>query len=196
MKNIRITAMPENYRESIRQMAWITAGKKYTEEPVPDNVFLRYIIQEHTPIRGVSFRIEMEGIPYYSSTHFARHVHTMHFVQSGRPDITGKPRSVHDTVTHQMVANIQGLIDMMRKRLCSGNVSLETFKIAVGIKRSFLEFDRCISLALVPNCVYRYGCPEGSRGCRWFAGHESKAPKDIGERMEWYSRKLFDIPLG
>lgn len=56
-------------------------------------------------------------------------------------------------------ANAQALIDTMRKRLCR-RASPETRAYAEDFKRALREVEPELSDVLVPNCVYRCGCPE------------------------------------
>ena len=66
--------------------------------------------------------------------------------QDARVDFIGDP-------------NIQNLIDTMRKRLCS-QADPETREYAEDFKAALHEVQPEISDVLVPNCVYRCGCPE------------------------------------
>lgn len=123
----------------------------------------KYFISEHSPIRSVVLSVLMTDLSYYTSVHFARHVHTVHYVSTSRPDIVRHERSVDDRVNHKMVLNAQALIDMMRKRLCM-RCAPDTRKIAENIKELMMGgADQDIQIlgeVLVPNCVYRGGCPE------------------------------------
>ena len=56
-------------------------------------------------------------------------------------------------------ANVQHLIDTMRKRLCY-QASPETREYAEDLKATIHDVEPEISDVLVPNCVYRCGCPE------------------------------------
>ena len=62
-------------------------------------------------------------------------------------------------VTFTGEANAQALIDTMRKRLCY-QASPETRQYAEDLKRAITEVEPEIGNVLVPNCVYRCGCPE------------------------------------
>lgn len=63
-------------------------------------------------------------------------------------------------------ANVQHLIDTMRKRLC-GQASSETREYAENLKIELRQMEPEISDVLVPNCVYRCGCPEMRQCGRW-----------------------------
>ena len=84
------------------------------------------------------------------------------FVRSQRDDRTGIPRD--DLPQSQPVemtgeANVQHLIDTMRKRLCK-MAHRETREYAVDLKLTLDTVEPEIAGVLVPNCIYRGGCPE------------------------------------
>ena len=62
-------------------------------------------------------------------------------------------------VTFTGEANIQHLIDTWRKRLCY-QAHPETRMYAESFKAQISPMEMEISNVLVPNCVYRGGCPE------------------------------------
>jgi hypothetical protein len=101
---------------------------------------------------------------YPTSVHFARHVHSIPYVTTSRPDRIKKDRNLDNPVTHIFDINIQGLIDMMRKRLCVGCCSKDTYNWAKSLKLKLInsgdEYLKVIGEILVPNCIYRSGCPE------------------------------------
>lgn len=149
----------------IQELALSTVGKIASQgKPFTPELFKKYLISEHSPIRAVMLKISMLDIPYYSSVHFARHVHTLHYVSSNRPDRAKKARKVDDTVNHIMVLNCQALIDMMRKRLCCGKVDATTGKIAYLIKEFMIlstdPYLFTLGSILKPNGEYRGFCPE------------------------------------
>jgi hypothetical protein len=98
-------------------------------------------------------------------------------------------------------ANAQHLIDTMRKRLCF-QASPETRELAEDLKHTLTI--QCPELAevLVPNCIYRCGCPE-FKSCGFWktyvqyvyahyctaADHESVLSdlSDLMSRYEWYN---------
>ena len=61
---------------------------------------------------------------------------------------------------------VQNTIDTWRKRLCR-MASQETREYAEDFKRVLREVDPEWSDVLVPNCVYRCGCPEPTT-CGWY----------------------------
>lgn len=166
-----------NWSKDLQEAAMNTINKKWDDgkEMTPE-LFRKYIISEHSPIRGVELRVSLLNIPYYNSVHIARHVHAVHYVTTNRPDRTGKQRSPDDTVNHLFDINVQGLIDMMRKRLCIGKVDETTYKIMLEVKKFLMHSDdaymKVLGECLVPNCVYRGGCPE-FKSCGFFKSNTS-----------------------
>ena len=69
----------------------------------------------------------------------------------------GLPQDTPVTFTGE--ANAQNLIDTWRKRLCY-QASPETRQYAEDFKVALHETEPELSDVLVPNCVYRGGCPE------------------------------------
>lgn len=172
MSKIDVRILNENWVRDLQEAAMNTVNKKYdsAKEFTPE-LFRKYLISEHSPIRCVTVRITMTDIPYPTSVHFARHVHSNHFVTTSRPDRVGEERSMERLVTHIMDCNLQSLIDLSRKRLCVGKVEKDTFKIMQEIK-DYLYYNRdsflqVLGEQLVPNCLYRNGCPE-FKSCGYF----------------------------
>lgn len=122
------------------------------------------LISEHSPIRGIIFKWKWADIKSWVATHWVRHKWEC-FVKTQRTDRTGVnrddlPQSALVDFTGE--ANVQALIDTMRKRLCF-QASPETRRYAEDLKRTISTIEPEISDVLVPNCVYRGGCPEMSR---------------------------------
>lgn len=159
MIKLRFLNSPRDIQEAALNTAGRESGKEFTPE-----LFAKYLKSEHSPIRSLTLRVEFIGMSYYTSVHFARHVHALHFVKSNRPDRTGKPRSVGDTVNHMMDVNCQALIDMARKRLCVGKCAPDTYQWMAELKKTLIEsadpYMTVLGHALMPNCEYRGACPE------------------------------------
>lgn len=128
----------------------------------PSSKFKRSIlITEHSPIRDISVKWRWTGIKSWIATHWVRHKWEC-FVRSQRSDRTGIPRDKlpqDAPVDFTGEANAQSLIDTMRKRLCY-QASPETRAYAEELKRAIHEVQPELADVLVPNCVYRGGCPE------------------------------------
>lgn len=128
----------------------------------PSETFKRNIlIAEHSPIRDISIKWRWKGMPHWVTVHWVRHKWEC-FVRTQRSDRTGIPREkLPQDEPQDFVgeANTQHLIDTMRKRLCF-QASDETRAYAEDLKARLYEIQPEISDVLVPNCVYRCGCPE------------------------------------
>lgn len=135
----------------------------------PSKEFRRDIlIAEHSPIRDLIIKWRWKDIPYWVTTHWARHKWEK-FISTQRSDRTGIPREKlpqDEPQTFRGEANAQNLIDTMRKRLCF-TAAQKTREYAEDLKLTLHDMEPELSDVLVPNCVYRGGCPE-MNGCdKW-----------------------------
>lgn len=135
----------------------------------PSESFKRGIlIAEHSPIRDLIIKWRWKDMPHWVTVHWVRHKWEC-FVRTQRSDRTGVERTKlpqDEPQTFTGEANAQHLIDTMRKRLCF-QASKETREYAEDFKAALQWVEPEIADVLVPNCVYRCGCPE-MQGCdRW-----------------------------
>ena len=140
-----------------------TVNKKFTENEPSDEFKKKLLISEHSPIRLLEIDWTWEDIKSWVSVHWTRHKHEK-FVSTQRDD-----RKEHDISRDDMpqgtpvvmdnYANAQQLIDIFRKRLCY-QASPETREYAEDFKIAIREIEPELSNVLVPNCIYRNGCPE------------------------------------
>ena len=167
----------------------------------PSTDFKRKIlIAEHSPIRDISVKWKWSEIPSWVATHWTRHKWEC-FVKSQRTDRTGIDRTKlpqDAPVDFTGEANVQHLIDTMRKRLCR-QASPETRRYAKDLKRALHDLQPEVSDALCPNCVYRCGCPEISPCMgekRWYDEMVTRYPKlsstNIQERYDEYNRIFYN----
>lgn len=162
----------------------------------PSKKFKREIlISEHSPIRSISIKWKWVNIPSWVATHFSRHKWEC-FIKTQRTDRTGTDRNKlpqDAPVIMSGDANTQHLIDMARKRLCY-MASPETRKCMEDLKIAIHDVEPEIADVLVPNCVYRCGCPEPN-GCKWFdhmaAKHLNIASTDIQQRYDAYNEVFY-----
>ena len=128
----------------------------------PSTGFKRGILlAEHSPIRDISVKWRWKDMPHWVGVHWVRHKWEC-FVRTQRTDRTGVPREKlpqDEPQTFVGEANAQHLIDTWRKRLCY-QASPETRRYAEDFKRELHKTQPEIADVLVPNCVYRGGCPE------------------------------------
>lgn len=143
----------------------------------PSEKFKRDIlIAEHSPIRDISIKWRWRDMPHWITVHWVRHKWEK-FVRTQRTDRTGVDRAKlpqDEPQTFVGEANTQHLIDTYRKRLCR-MASPETREYAEDFKAALHEEQPEISDVLVPNCIYRCGCPEMG-GCGWFDRMADKYP--------------------
>ncbi len=174
----------------------ITVGKGGLGKE-PSVKFKREIlISEHSPIRSMSIKWKWVNIPSWVATHFSRHKWEC-FIKTQRTDRTGTDRNKipqDAPVIMSGDANTQHLIDMARKRLCR-MASRETRKYMEDLKKAIHEVEPEIADALVPNCVYRCGCPEPN-GCQWFdnmaAKHLNLTSTNIQQRYDAYNEVFYE----
>ena len=172
-----------------------TVGK----EPLgkePSTKFKREIlISEHSPIRAITVKWIWKNIASWVATHWSRHKWEC-YIKTQRTDRTGTDRSKlpqDAPVNFTGEANVQHLIDSFRKRLCM-LASRETRMYAEDFKIELHKPEPEIADVLVPNCIYRGGCPEPN-GCRWYETICELNPKlrstNIQERYDAYNELFY-----
>lgn len=156
----------------------------------------RILIAEHSPIRDLSVRFRWTGIKYWIAMHWKTH-HWESKVSTQRSDRTGTPRDKlpqDAPVNFTGEANPQHTIDTWRKRLCY-QAAPETRSYAEDFKEAMHEVEPEWSDVLVPNCVYRCGCPEMQTCGLWERmGRETGgciASQHIDERYDVYNRYFY-----
>ena len=140
-----------------------TVNKKFTDTEPTEQFKKKLLISEHSPIRLLEIDWSWPSIKSWVSVHWTRHKHEK-FVSTQRDD-----RKEHDISRDDMpqgtlvdmdnYANVQQLIDIFRKRLCY-QASPETRELAEDFKVALHDIHPEIADVLVPNCIYRCGCPE------------------------------------
>ena len=158
----------------------------------PSTAFKKSIlISEHSTIRAIIIKWIWEGIPSWVATHFSRHKWEC-YIQTQRTDRTGVNRDKlpqDAPVNFTGEANTQHLIDTARKRLCM-LASRKTRRYMENLKTTLKPVEPEISDVLVPNCIYRGGCPEPN-GCGWYDTIVALEPKlastNIQERYDAYN---------
>lgn len=169
-----------------------TVGKESLGKEPSETFKRKVLIAEHSPIRDISVKWRWSNIKSWIATHWVRHKWEC-FVKTQRTDRTGinrdeLPQSAEVTFTGE--ANCQHLIDTMRKRLCY-QASPETRQYAEDLKTAITLREKEIGDVLVPNCVYRGGCPEMTP-CGYYERLIKKYPAinstDIQERYNAYNK--------
>lgn len=140
-----------------------TDNKNFTEKEPTSKFRKQLLISEHSPIRLLEFDWSWLHIPYWVSTEWSRHKFEK-FISTQRDDrlIDDIPRGQKPQeapVNFDGYANMQNLIDAWRKRLCY-KATNEARELAEDFKATLHETNPEESNVLVPNCIYRMGCPE------------------------------------
>lgn len=162
----------------------------------PSQAFKKAIlISEHDPIRDIEVKFRWANIKYWVAMHWKTHIwrSRTNTQRNDRQENYDRNKAPQDSpVDFIGDLNVQHLIDTWRKRLCQ-MASKETRGYAKNFKETLLEYEPEISDVLVPNCIYRCGCPE-SGGCGWYDLMVKKYPElastDIQKRYDAYN-KLF-----
>lgn len=164
-----------------------TSNKEDTNVPATKEFIKKILISEHSPIRLGRIKWSWDGIKSWISVHFARHwLGWDKWVSTQRTDRTGYDRDSarqDALVDMDIEANPQALINVSRYRLCE-QASVETREYAEDLKREIKNAGQEeLSNVLVPNCIYRAGCPEFQ--CCGYIGKFIKWAKDNNKQIPW-----------
>ena len=152
----------EDNWQDVKNAAMNTIGRNTGK--YPDSVWKKKILlAEHSPVRLMHFSWRWKDLPYWVSVHIVRHkVGIEHFVSTQRSDRTGISRDElpqGSLVAHECQADAQALINISRKRLCSG-ASPETRAAWQLVKDKVAECEPELASCMVRECVYRGFGPE------------------------------------
>lgn len=165
MKEIKVRVTDFNIDWKKIKSACMTTISKEAGDKEPSHEWKRKLLLcEHSPIRRGTISWKYDEIPYCISTHFVRHHEGVEkWVGTERADRTEvkdrSERSQMDTVPMEMEANIQALINISKKRLCTSADPL-TRAYWIATLEAIREYDEDIYWACVPECVRDGGCPE------------------------------------
>lgn len=140
-----------------------TDNKDFSENEASTTFKKKLLISEHSPIRLLEFDWTWKSIFYWLSTEWSRHKFEK-FISTQRDDrlmddIPRGDKPQKALVNFDGYANMQNLIDAWRKRLCR-MATPEARELAEDFKKVLHETHPIESDILVPNCIYRMGCPE------------------------------------
>lgn len=165
MKEIKVRVTDFNIDWKKIKSACMTTISKEAGDKEPSHEWKRKLLLcEHSPIRRGTISWKYDEIPYCISTHFVRHHEGVEkWVGTERADRTEikdrSERSQMDTVPMEMEANIQALINISKKRLCTSADPL-TRAYWIATLEAIKEYDEDIYWACAPECVRDGGCPE------------------------------------
>ena len=131
----------------------------------------KLLICRHSPLRIGSILWKSEDVPFYVMGHIVRHnVGCTPFVSTSREDRTGIPRNERkqtDFVDMQMTANIEALINISERRLCTC-ADPTTRKYWEAVLEAVKEYDEDIYWACAPQCVRCGSCVEPFSECTFY----------------------------
>ena len=131
----------------------------------------KLLICRHSPLRIGSVLWKSEDVPFYVMGHIVRHnVGCTPFVSTSREDRTGIPRNERkqtDFVNMQMTANIEALINISERRLCTC-ADPTTRKYWEAVLEAIREYDEDIFWACVPQCIRCGACVEPFSNCKFY----------------------------
>jgi hypothetical protein len=163
----------------------------------PSKAFKKAIlISEHDPIRDIEVKFRWANIKYWIAMHWKTHIwrsrtNTQRNDRQDDYDRDEEPQK--HPVEFVGDANAQHLIDTMRKRLCF-MASSETREYAQDLKETLRQVEPELSDVLVPNCIYRCGCPENGE-CKFFQNiikhYPDMASTDIQKRYDAYNKMFY-----
>ena len=170
-----------------------TVGKEGLNKEPSEKFKRSILIAEHSPIRDIRVKWRWRDMPHWVTVHWVRHKWEK-FVRTQRTDRTGVDRNKLPQDEPQTLvgeANTQNLIDTWRKRLCY-QASPETRQYAENFKLTLKDIEPEIADVLVPNCIYRCGCPELTPCSFWEKFKERCGDVDLGkltiqERYDLYN---------
>lgn len=142
-----------------------TVNKSFTDNEPTKEFKKKLLISEHSPIRLLEIDWTWENIKYWVSTEWSRHKFEK-FITSQRDDrmineIPRDKKTQDSLINYDGYANAQNTIDSWRKRLCYQATS-EARNLAEEFKLELHKIEPEWADVLVPNCIYRCGCPEFS----------------------------------
>lgn len=189
-KKARITYFDIDWKK-IKSACMTTISKEAGPKEPTSEWKRRLLLCEHSPIRRGSISWKFDEIPYCISTHFVRHHEGVEkWVGTERADRTEvkdrSERSQMDMVPMEMEANIQALINISRKRLCTAAdpITREYWK---AVLEAIKEYDEDIYWVCVPECVRCGGCPEYNP-----CGFYEALMKDAEPEEQMVLRKRYD----
>lgn len=160
---VKITDFSIDWKK-IKSACMTTISKEAGDKEPSHEWKRKLLLAEHSPIRRGTISWKWESIPYAISTHFVRHHEGVEkWVGTSRADRTEikdrSQRSQMDYVPMEMEANIQALINISAKRLCTC-ADPTTIAYWKSVLKEIKQYDEDIYWACVPQCIRCGGCPE------------------------------------
>lgn len=193
-----IAADAETWRR-VKNHCRTTDNKDFTENYATDKFKEMLLMSEHSPIRLLEFDWTWKPMEYWVSTEWSRHKFEK-FISTQRDDRlkdeTPRGKKPQDApVTFDGFANMQHCIDTARKRLCSC-ATQEATAYGESFKYELHKTHPHEANVLVPNCVYRGGCPESFSPCgfwdKFVERHSDVNLFDLHIRYQTYNEEFYD----
>lgn len=203
---ISVRVLNNDPLSDIQEAAYTTIGKKW--DNCRNAKFLRSLdcgeltyyvetfIAKHSIIRAIHLRLIIEDCRPDVARQLLRATkgHPQPYMESGRPDWTGKPRSDR-LIRFAMDFTPEAWMALANQRLCYRAMK-ETRDTVVKIVEFMGGSDdlllNALAICSVPNCVFQGGCPEGKRNCGWFEKNGSSV-QGIENRYLMYFEELFAL---
>ena len=190
---ITVRIINEDPLFDIREAIATTIGKDNLKDFNGDlySYYLTLFIQNHSILRSVRFRIKDTASDKSVARQLLRATtgSPQPYMESSRPDWTGKPRNDTETCFFTQDHTAESFMNEARQRLCF-RAWAPTRKTVQEIIKTMREsgdpYFRALAVASVPNCVHQYGCPEGKMGCGWWGKNWTEFPQDLGLRRAKY----------
>ena len=193
----QIAADEDTWRR-VKNHCRTTDNKGFTENQATDKFKKMLLMSEHSPIRLLEFDWTWAPQPYWVSTEWSRHKFEK-FISTQRDDrlkdeIPRGKKPQEAPVTFDGYANMQNLIDAWRKRMCTC-ATAEARAYAENFKWELHKTYPLEANMLVPNCVYRGGCPEFVECGFWkgFIGRHACADLlNLHTRYDAYNEEFYE----
>ena len=171
-----VTAPDEKTWMDVKRAAFRTMDKD-TETPPTLEWKKRIIRAQHSPIRMLTFLIEIKNLPSWISVHLVRHVHAQPFVSTQRNDRCDRAdgydrrKAPQDTPVSMMwYFNVEELITISHKRYCmlaSAETRAVVQQMCRMIEKEYPEYRGVFE----PLCSYRNGLCDEFHPCEYYVKH-------------------------
>ena len=190
---VKITDFDVDWKK-IKSACMTTISKQAGDKEPPKEWKRKLLICRHSPIRRGVISWKWEQIPYAISTHYSRHHEGCEkFIGTSREDRTKVDRTTRsqmDYVPMEMDANIQALINISEKRLCTC-ADPTTKKYWEAVLEAIKEYDEDIYWACVPQCIRTAGCCEPFGNCNFYSNlmkdHTLEEQQNVMKRYDIYN---------
>lgn len=152
----------------VKERALLTVGKRPIHPPSSE---WKHDILEarHSPIRILTYSFLIIGIPYCTSTHFARHVHAQPYIRSqrnDRQDAYDRNKAPQDAPVNMIYdVNAEELMAIANKRLCY-MADENTRRVTRMMCELAIEATPELKGLLVPMCIYCGGVCHEMHPCK------------------------------